>query len=105
MEPGRAVLRDKICRLRISVIAEPTSDIKDLVRHLQRARASPRQVWPCPETFGDHSDLIFCQYMQGLARRLSWMPGEAKAALILLLPQNGQFDLKEVADALPDAVL
>jgi AmiR/NasT family two-component response regulator len=99
------VLRDQICRLRISVIAGPSPDIGDLVRHLQRARATPRQVWPCPEKFGDDSELIFCEHMQGLARRLSWMPGEAKAALILLLPQNGQFDLKEVADALPDAVL
>jgi AmiR/NasT family two-component response regulator len=99
------VLQDKICRLRISVIAEPTPDIQDLVRHLQRARASPRQVWPYPEGIGDHSDLVFCEYVQGLAKRVSWMPGEAKAALILLLPQNGQFDLKDVADALPDAVL
>lgn len=99
------MLREKIWRLRISVIAEPTPDTKDLMRHLQCARATPRQIWPCPETIGDQSDLIFCGYAPGLARRLAWMPGDAKAALILLLPQNGQFDLKEVADALPDAVL
>lgn len=58
-----------------------------------------------PESLGENMDMVVAQYMSGIGRRLSWVPGEAKAAFVMLLPQNGQFDLQEVRGALPDAVL
>jgi AmiR/NasT family two-component response regulator len=92
-------------RLNITLVCEPGAESMDLIRHLQRTRASVRHVWPVPETVGENTDLVLCEYVRGISRRLAWLPGESKAALILLLPQSGYYELKEVHAALPDAVL
>ena len=98
-------MQNQLSRLRISVITEASPEGFELVRYLQRLRTTPKQIWPMPELIGDGADLVFCDYARDLSKRLAWAPGEAKAALIVLLPQGGQFNLREVAAALPDSVL
>ena len=92
-------------RLKMTLICEPNSEGNELLRHLQRTRANVRHIWPVPETIGENTDIVFCDYVRGISRRLAWAPGESKAALVLLLPQSGHYDLREVHAAFPDAVL
>lgn len=92
-------------RLRILAVCAADDDGQTLLRHLQRTRAAVRQQWPAPDRIGEDADVLFCEYGPGLGSRLAWMPGEAEAALIILLPQNGRFDFNEVHVACPNAVL
>jgi AmiR/NasT family two-component response regulator len=95
----------QLARLSVTVHCEIGTEGQELVRHLQRARGTVRHIWPMPETVGEDADLVLCECERGLARRLAWPPGEAKAALILLLPRTGQTDLAEMRAAAPDALL
>lgn len=96
---------DQFSRLRILVACETDMDGQTLIRHLQRTRATVRNIWPVPEKIGESADVLLCEYSGGLGKRLAWMPGEPLAALIVLLPQSGGYDLREVQAACPDAVL
>lgn len=92
-------------RLRMLAVCEADDDGQTLLRHLQRTRAAVRHQWPAPDRIGENTDVLFCEYGPGLGSRLAWMPGEAEAALIVLLPQNGRFDFNELQVACPNAVL
>lgn len=100
-----AALQERLSRLRIAVVCEPGEDTASLVRQLQRSRAAVRQVWPVPDRIGADADLVVCDLIRGLATRLAWPPGEAEAALLAVLPANGQYALNELQGAAPDAVL
>src|SRR5688572_21019054 len=92
-------------RLRMLVVCEPDDNGQTLLRHLQRSRAQVRHQWPAPDRIGENADVLFCEYGPGLGNRLAWMQGEAEAALVILLPQNGRFDFHELQVACPNAVL
>jgi AmiR/NasT family two-component response regulator len=92
-------------RLRMLVVSQPDDDGQTLLRHLQRSRAQVRHQWPAPDHIGENTDVLFCEYGPGLGNRLAWMPGEAEAALVVLLPQNGRIDFHELQVACPNAVL
>lgn len=48
---------------------------------------------------------MICDFFVGIERRFPWRPGEATAAIVLLLPLNGGADLDAIHAALPDALL
>lgn len=95
----------QLSRLRLLVVCEADDEGQGLLRHLQRTRAAVRHQWPAPDRIGENTDVLFCEYGPGLGTRLAWMPGEAEAALVVLLPQNGRFDFNELQVACPNAVL
>jgi AmiR/NasT family two-component response regulator len=98
-------LQQQLSRLDIVLCCEPDSEGRNLLRHLQRTRAAVRHVWPLPDELGENADVVMVEYFRNLGRRLAWVPGEASAALIVLLPQSGQYEIDELRQALPDAVL
>jgi AmiR/NasT family two-component response regulator len=100
-----SILAEQLSRLTIVLSCELDGEGVRLLRHLQRTRAVVRHVWPLPKSLGENADVVMVEYGKGLAQRLTWDPGEASAALIVLLPQAGQFDLDELRRSLPDAVL
>lgn len=96
---------NQFARLKMLVVSEPDGEGQTLLRHLQRLRAMVRQQWPAPDRIGENTDVLLCEYGPSLGKRLAWMPGEAEAALIVLLPQHGRFDVRELQAACPNAVL
>jgi AmiR/NasT family two-component response regulator len=94
-----------LSRLKIVLCCELDEQGRGLLQALQRTRAQVRHVWPPPERIGENADLVACEYTPDLAQRLAWMPGEATAALVVLLPQSGHFDVSRLQAATPDAVL
>lgn len=50
-------------------------------------------------------DLLICEYIPYIADALPWSAGEADAALLLILPQNGIFDQHTIAAASPHGVV
>lgn len=98
-------LDQQLSRMSIVLACEPDGEGVRLLRHLQRTRATVRQLWPVPKSLGENADVVMVEYGKGLSQRLAWDPGEASAALIVLLPQAGQPDLGDLRQSLPDAVL
>jgi len=96
---------DHFSRLTITLICEPDEQGQFLMRELQRTRANVKQRWPPPERIGGETDIVLCEYLPDLSSRYAWMPGEATAASIVLLPQAGQYDMRMLQSALPDAVI
>lgn len=96
---------DTFSRLTITLVCEPDEQGQFLMRELQRTRAQVKQRWPVPERVGGETDILVCEYLPDLSGRFAWMPGEASAALIVLLPRAGQYDLRVLQRSLPDAVI
>jgi AmiR/NasT family two-component response regulator len=68
-------------------------------------RIRVRTVWPLPEHLPGDADIVYCEYVPDLARRLPWIPGDAGSALVVILPTNDPINPDALANATPDAVL
>ena len=75
------------------------------IREMQRSRAEVRHVWPLPMHLSAEADILVCDYMQNLGAALPWVPGEASSALVVLLPQNGNYDNVVLETMAPHAVI
>ena len=95
----------RLSRLSIVVFCEPGPGTAEIIRHLQRSRATVRSNWPLREGMAADADLVICDYAAGLAKRLPWPPGEAEAALLVVLPAGAHYDLAELQGICADAVL
>lgn len=102
MAPGTI---DQFSRATITLICEPDDQGRLLMRELQRTRARVVHRWPMPERIGEGTDIVIVEFDADIARRYVWMPGEASAAVIVLLPQSGRYDMRRLQAALPDAVI
>jgi AmiR/NasT family two-component response regulator len=100
-----SLLDQQLSRLTIMLACELDGEGMKLMRHLQRTRATVRHVWPTPSPLGGNADVVIVEYAKELSRSVIWDPGEASAALIVLLPQGSQYDLVDLRKSLPDAVL
>lgn len=89
----------------ISMYCEPDEHMQGVLREIQRSRAEARLIWPAPTRLSGDVDILICDYGPGLAEMLPWNPGEAEAALVLVLPQNGRYDEDAVVTLAPHAVL
>jgi AmiR/NasT family two-component response regulator len=96
---------DRFSRLSILLVSDLDEQGMILLRALQRTRARVEQRWPVPERLGEDCDIVVCEFMPDLSRRYAWVPGEAKAAVVVLLPQSGRYDVDRLHAAVPDAVL
>ncbi len=98
-------LTERLAGLEILVLTQRDADGQTLIRELQRTRAAVRHVWPIPDRLPQQADAVFCDLVPDLATRLPWLPGEAAAALIVVLPDRGPADLLALHDSAPHAVL
>ena len=91
--------------LAVFVVAPPDDQRTFLVRELQRLHTRVSQTWPIPESIPDDADVVYCEYAPDLARRLPWIPGDARSALVVILPNSEPIQADALANATPDAVL
>jgi AmiR/NasT family two-component response regulator len=91
--------------LDIVVAARRDETTEPLIRALQRARARVRQLWPLPDILPSETDVIFCELAPGLPNRVPWIPGEPKAALVVMIPGAPPPDLELLRNCAPDAVI
>lgn len=92
-------------RLSAFVACERDATGEALLRELQSRRGIVTHAWPPPDRFPYDVDVVVTDMIDGLGERLPWMPGEATATLMVLLPAGGGFDRKQLIDCSPDAVL
>lgn len=103
--PQASRLPPEATDLDIVVVAQRDDAGETLIRELQRTRNRVRHLWPPPETLPADTDALFCEMLPNLALRLPWLPGEPKAALIVLVPPTATLDLDLLRKAAPEAVL
>jgi AmiR/NasT family two-component response regulator len=99
------VLPAEIVNLEILVASQRDEGGELLIRELQRTRARVRHLWPVPDRLPEGSDVIFVDIAPGLGDRIPWIPGEPKAALVLIIPAFPPPDLELLRNCAPDAVL
>ncbi len=75
------------------------------LRELRRMRAEVTRIWPPPKRFSPGMDILVCECMPQMAEYIPWEPGEAEAALVLLLPRNVRIDESTLTSAAPHGVV
>ena len=83
---GRKSMVQELADLSAVVVAPIDDQTNLLMRELQRFRMRVRQVWPMPESVPGDADMVYCEYCTDLARRLPWIPGDARSALVVIVP-------------------
>jgi AmiR/NasT family two-component response regulator len=89
----------------VAVFTELDEQGSFLIRELQRLHVQVRHAWPMPQLLPSDAEVIYCEYEAGLARRLPWVPGDAKSALVAILPQIKPIEAEALVNATPNAVL
>ena len=102
---GRKTMVQELADLSAVVVAPVDDQIGMLLRELQRFRMRVRQVWPMPESVPADADVVYCEYSPDLARRLPWIPGDARSALVVILPATEAVQADALCHATPNAVL
>lgn len=92
-------------KLSVLVAADRDTQVDLLLRELRRAASHVIHLFPVPGRLSAEHDVILADISLPLLDLLPWVPGEASAALILLLPQSGQHSLEKLRNCCPDAVL
>lgn len=83
----------------------PDVESELLVRELRRTRSEVHCIWPVPELLASDADVVFCDLSRDLPSRLPGVPGDAKLALVLVLPVSPPPNLELIRNCTPDAVL
>lgn len=104
-QSGRKSVIQELADLAVVVVAPCDDQTSFLTRELQRLRMRTRSVWPMLESVPSDADIVYCDFTSDLARRLPWIPGDARAALVVILPTNVPIQADALANATPDAVL
>lgn len=102
---GRRTLVQELADLSAVVVAPVDDQVGMLLRELQRFRMRVRQVWPMPESVPADADVVYCEYAPDLARRLPWIPGDARSALVVILPATEPIHADPLCHATPNAIL
>jgi AmiR/NasT family two-component response regulator len=102
MAPPR---REPEKKLSILVAAERDAQVDLLLRELRAVASHVIHFFPVTDQLPSEHDVIVADISLNLSDQLPWVPGEATAALILILPENGQHSLNKLRACCPDAVL
>ncbi|WP_407165271.1 ANTAR domain-containing response regulator [Bradyrhizobium sp. ORS 111] len=102
---GRRTMVQELADLSAVVVAPVDDQVGMLLRELQRFRMRVRQVWPMPESVPADADVVYCEYAPDLARRLPWIPGDARSALVIILPATEAIHAEALCHATPNAIL
>ena len=102
---GRKTIVQELADLSAVVVAPVDDQVGMLLRELQRFRMRVRQVWPMPESVPADADVVYCEYSPDLARRLPWIPGDARSALVVILPATEPVHADALCHATPNAIL
>lgn len=95
----------RFANLSVAVITERDDDGERLIRELQRARVRAHHIWPVPRQLPVDYDVIYCDLIDDLPKRLPWVPGEPEAALVLIVSHRSPFDHKLLHNCAAQAVL
>lgn len=95
----------KLQGLRVIVETESEDQLDFLMRELKKLEVEAVLVNRHAGSLPSDGAIIICDYAPNLERRLPWTPGEATAALIVMLPSRDGFSSSLLEALTPDAIL
>ena len=104
-DPPHVERHAKLDGLTAAVVTSRNESGDFLIRELQRLRIVAHYILPSAEPLPADADVVFCDYEPNLSRRLPWLTGDGRAALIIILPQTDTVMTDALASATPQAVL
>ena len=104
-DPPHVERHAKLDGLTAAVVTSRNEAGDFLIRELQRLRIVAHYILPSAEPLPADADVVFCDYEPNLSRRLPWLTGDGRAALIIILPQTDTVMTDALASATPQAVL
>jgi AmiR/NasT family two-component response regulator len=88
------------------LVAVPRDEGGDmLARELLRTRSGVRRIWPLPPRLPEAVDVMFCELVPELPQCLPWVPGQPKAALVVVTEAVLMPQLNLLHNCAPHAVL
>ena len=92
--------------LRVSICCEPDEHYSDWIRDLQSLKLEVARIWPPPPArLSADMDVLICEYFPQIGELIPWMPGDAEAALIIVLPEDGKYDDDVLLSVAPQCVV
>lgn len=95
----------KFSDLCMAVITRRNSHGDAFIRELQKTRAEVKPVWPCPDIISSNYDIVFSELVDHLPSRIDSLPGLPGFALVIIIPQGSQTDLKMLENCAPHAAI
>lgn len=95
----------KFSRLDIAVIGRRSEHGTELIRTLQKTRARVRHIWPMPDEIPVEYDVVFCELVDDLPRRIKGEPGNSPTAIIVVVPANATIDPKLLENCTPHGIV
>ena len=89
----------------MAVITRRNSHGDAFIRELQKTRAEVKPVWPCPDIISSNYDIVFSELVDHLPSRIDSLPGLPGFALVIIIPQGSQADLKMLENCAPHATI
>lgn len=95
----------KFSRLDIAVICRRNEHGDELIRTLQKTRARVQHIWPMPDEIPVEYDVVFCELVSDLPKRIKGQPGHSPAAIIVVVPANAITDHKLLDNCTPHGIV
>ncbi len=95
----------KFSQLDIAVICSRNDHSEELIRTLQKTRARVQHIWPMPVELPVEHDVIFCDLVDDLPKRIKGEPGKSQCAIIVIIPANVTVDHKLLENCTPHSIL
>lgn len=95
----------ELSRLDIAVISRRDDHGDELIRTLQRTRARVQHIWPMPDEVPVEFDVVFCELVDDLPKRIKGKPGILPTAIIVVVPANAMVNHKLLENCAPHSII
>ena len=92
-------------RLEIAVVCRRDDHGDELIRALQRTRSRVQHFWPMPDEVPMEFDVVFCELVDDLPKRINGKLGSLPAAIIVVIPANAAVNHKLLGNCAPHAII
>ncbi|AWC22483.1 MULTISPECIES: ANTAR domain-containing response regulator [Aminobacter] len=101
---GEALIRE-LRKLRACVIHPPDSACDELVRHLKRIGCQVDTLWPAPDRWPAHADVVFCIFGGHPSLDMSALTGGRDGTLIGIVEYESPTIVRELLEADVQAII
>ncbi|MDG4898651.1 ANTAR domain-containing protein [Mesorhizobium sp. WSM4976] len=101
---GEALIRE-LRKLRACVIHPPDSVCSELVRHLKRIGCQVDTMWPVPDRWPAHADIVFCIFGDHSSLDVSALKRDRDGTLIGIIEYESPTVVRELLEAEVQAVI
>lgn len=96
---------ERFSRFELAVISQRNDHGEELIRTLQKTRARVQHIWPMPDEIPVEYDVVFCELVDDLPRRIKGQPGNSLVAIVVVIPANTEMNHKLLENCTPHSIV